>query len=211
MTFEITGLDKFQKSLSQLSKQVDYAMKLTLNDLAFDAQNSLGKEIKHGLEAKEITSRAFSVDKAKKSNLVATIRLKDDWREDVIPQHFKGGPGAVIKFEKEMISRGYMGRGNSAVPIKKIGKTRYNNILNATRRGIRSHSKYFVIGTKDKSHLRPGVWQKNKRSPKLLIPFRQEAQYKKRFDMYETVEKVVNRRAQSYFYKNMTKALRSAR
>lgn len=211
MIFEIKGLEQVQKNLSQLSKQLDYAMTLTLNDLAFDAQDSLRGEIKGGLNTRVNTSKAFAIKKAKKTNLTATISLKDDWHKDVIPQHYKGGIGARIKFEKEMMSRGYLGRNNSAVPLKKMGKKRYTTVLNSTRRGIRQHSKMFVIGTRDKSHLRPGVWQKNKRSPKLLIGFRREAEYKKRFNMYKTVEKVVNRRAKTYFYKNLQKALSTAR
>ncbi len=211
MIFEIKGLDKVQKSLGQLSKQLDYAMMLTLNDLAFDTQDSLRGEIKGGLKAKVNTSKAFAIDKAKKSNLTATIRLKDDWHKQPIPQHYKGGDSLQIGFEKSMISRGYMTPKHSAIPLKKMGKARYKTVLNATRRGIRSHSKLFVIGTKNKSNLRAGIWQKNKRRPKLLIPFRTEAEYTKRFDMYRTIEKVVQRRASSYFYKNLERALRTAR
>ena len=215
MTFEITGLDKFQKSLSNLSKQIDYAMSRTLNNLAFDAQASLAAELKHGMNVRVNTSKAFAVDKSSKTNLSATVRLKNDWHKYAIPQHFNAGDSLQIGFEKTMIARGYMTANHSAVPIKKMGKAKYKTVSNATRRGIRSYSKMFVVPTNNKNkrtaHLAPGVWTRLKRKPKPVILFTQEAQYRKKFDMRITIDKVIKRRAQKYFNKNMAQALRTAR
>lgn len=213
MVFEITGLDKFQKSMRHLSKQLDYAMSQTLNDLAFDAQDSLRKEIKGGMNTRVNTSKAFAVDKSSKSNKIAIVRLKDDWHKDAIPQHYLGGKGATIGFEYAMISRGHMRKGQSAIPLKKTGKARYKTLTQNTRRETKSN--LFVASSTSKNkrtgHLKPGVYQRLKRKVKPVVLFTQEAQYKKRFDMSVTVKKVVTRRAKSYFYKNMARALRNAR
>ncbi len=215
MTIEIKGLDKLQKDLKKLSKQIPYAVSLTLNDLVFDAQQSLTKEVKHGMNVRDNTSKAWAVDKSKKTSLTATIRMKSDWHRDAIPHHYKGGIGADIGFERSMISRGYMTGSHSAIPLKKMGKARYRNISNATRRGIRSYSKMFVVPTNNKNkrtkHLHPGIWTRLKRKSKPVILFTKEARYQKRFDMRKTVEKVVERRAAKYFWKNLDKAMGSAR
>ncbi len=213
MTFAIKGMEELQKDLSKLSKQLPYAMSLTLNDLAFDAQQSLTKEIKHGMNVRDNTSKAFLVGKSNKTNLIATVRMKDDWHRTALQHHYFGGKGATIAFEKAMVGRGYMSAGNSAIPIKKMGKARYKTVLSATRRGARS--KMFVVSTNNKNrrtkHLHPGVYTRLKRKSKPVILFTSEAKYQKRFDMGVTVEKVVQRRAEKYFWKNLDKAMGSAR
>jgi len=213
VTITIKGLDNFQKSLGKLSKQMDYALTLTVNDLAFDSKSSLENEIKHGMNVRVNTAKAFAVEKANKSNITAVVRIKDDWHKDAIPHHYKGGTGTSIVFERGMIRRGYMTKGNSAIPVKKMGKAKYRSLLKETRRGVKSKTFVVPVGNKSKrtSHLEPGIYTRLKRKVKPVMIFTQEAKYKKRFDMRITVGKVVKRRAQSFFYKNMTKALRTAR
>ena len=128
MTVEIKGLEKLNKKLSAISKQLPYALKGTLNDLAFDAQKSLTAEIKHGMNVRVNTSKAWAVDKADKTSLIATVRLKSDWHRYPIPQHYEGGSSLQIGFEKAMIGRGYMTAGHSAIPIKKMGKAKYKTV-----------------------------------------------------------------------------------
>jgi len=209
MTLEIVGLERVTKNIRALTKQLDFAMKQTLNDLAFDSKKALEGELRGGMKVRVNTSKAFAIDKATKNSLVTTIRLKDDWHQYAIPQHYKGGSSIQIAFEEAMIKRGYMTGGNSAIPMKRMGKAMYNNIKNLTRPAL-SHSKYFVVKTKNKNkhtkHLPPGIYKRLKKRPKLIILFVPEAKYKKRFDMYKTVEKVVNRRASKYFFRNLEKA-----
>ena len=215
MTIEIKGLDKLQKDLKKLSRQIPYAVMLTLNDLAFDAQKSLSAEIKGGLNARVNTSKAFLVDKSKKTNLIAIVRMKGDWHKPALQHHYFGGEAEQIKFEQAMISRGYMTDAFSAIPLKRMGRARYRTVSNATRTGIRSYSKMFVVPTNNKNkrtkHLHPGIWTRQKRKSKPVILFTKEARYQKRFDMRKTVEKVVKRRAAKYFWKNLDKAMGSAR
>ncbi len=213
MTFEIKGLEKVTKDLAKLSTQIDYAAMLTLNDLAFDTKRALDGELRGGLNVRLNTSKAFAVDKAKKSDLTATVRMKRDWHYLSLQHHYQKKEAFQIGFEREMISRGYMTGSNSAVPIKKMGKAKYKSLLNSTRRGVRS--KYFVVSTSSKNkrtaHLHPGIYQRMKRKPKPVMLFTAEAQYRKRFDMFTTSKKVVERRAKEYFFKNIERALRTAK
>ena len=215
MTIEIKGIDKLQKSLSAMSKQIPYASMLTLNDLAFDMQKALNAELKAGLKTRVNTSKAFAVDKATKSHLIATVHMKRDWHYLVLKHHYMGKTASQIAFERDMISRGYMTDSNSAIPIKKMGKAAYKKVSNATKKGIRSHSKLFVVPTTNRNkrtkHLEPGIYQRMKRKIKPIILFTKEAQYRKRFDMKITANKVFDRRASKYFFKNLDRAMRTAR
>ena len=214
MTIEIEGLDKVTSNIRTLSKQLPYALQLTLNDLAFDARESLNKEIKHKMNVRVNTSKAFVVDKAKKTDLSATVRMKRDWHWLSLQHHFNGGDAEQIGFEREMIKRGYMTDNNSAIPIKKMGKAKYKTILNASRPALKNN-KYFVVKIRNKNkrskHLAPGIYQRLKRKVKPIVLFTQEAKYKQRFDMFTTVEKVVKRRSREYFFKNLGRAMGTAR
>ena len=216
VTFEIQGLDKLKDSMSKMVKQMDYAMSRTLNDLAFEGKRALENEILHGMKVRQNTSKAFIVDKSKKSDLVATIRLKKDWHKYPIPQHFKGGDSLPIGFERAMIQQGYMTNVHSAIPTKKMGRARYKSIFMSTRKKKKvRHSKYFVVPVNNTDrrtmHLHPGIYLRMKYKPRPVMLFTSEAQYRKRFDMEATVGKVVKRRASKYFFKYLDAAMRTAR
>lgn len=196
-----------------MSKQLPFAMMRTINDLAFDSRLSLNAEIKHGLKTRVNTSKAYVVDKAKKTALTATVRMKDDWHLPSLLHHYKGGDAEQIATEKVFIGRGYMTASHSAIPIKRMTKAAYRKVLAGTKRG--SGGKMFVVPTSNKdrrtAHLSPGIYNRLKRKVKPLMLFTSEAKYRKRFNMNKTVSKVINRRASTYFYKHLAEAMRTAR
>ena len=59
MTIEIKGLDKLNKSLSAMSKQIPFATAMTLNDLAFDSMKALNADLKQTLKTRVNTSKGF--------------------------------------------------------------------------------------------------------------------------------------------------------
>ena len=213
MTIDIKGLEIVSKKFHSMYRQIDYASMLTLNNLAFDARESLNKELGSKLRVRQNTSKAFVVDKAKKSSLSATVRMKRDWHYLSLQHYYQKKDAFQIGFERSMIARGYMTDANSAIPVKKMGKAKYRTIIDATKKG--SKSKYFVVKTSNRSsktkHLHPGIYQRMKRKVKPIILFTAEAQYKQRFNIKTTVEKVVSRRTEKYFFKNLDKAMRTAR
>ncbi len=191
-------------SVAKYLSQVPYAASRALNDVAFEAKTSMEADIRSKLKTRtKMVSQAFAVDKSDKADLTATVRTKDDWHIDVIPQHYRGGTGADIGFERAMISRGVMSASSSAVPIKKISKAGYKKLLIATRRG--SGSKSFIVpqGSTDarSQGMTPGVYTRLKTKAKPVVLFTREAKYRKRLDMMTITRKVVSRRYEQYFYK----------
>ena len=224
MIIELKGIEGIQSKLRDMSTQVPYAAMLTVNELAFEAQKSLNAELSAGLNTRVNTSKAFVVDKAKKTNLVATVRMKSDWHYLSLQHHYQNKEAYQIAFEREMINLGFMSDNNSAIPLKKMSKNVYAKLLYEVKTGIRVKSKgalgagnKFVIPVTNKSkskrasHLSPGIYQRKKNGLKLLMLFTPEAKYKKRFDMRKTVTKVFDRRAEKYFFKNLRTAMKSAR
>ena len=211
MTLEIKGLDKLSKNISMMSKQLPYTLMLTINDLIFDSQKSLNAELKGGMNVRVNTSKAFAVDKAKKTTLTGVVRMKDDWHKTALLHHYKKRDAEQIATEKYFIRQGYMTANNSAIPIKRMTKAAYRKVV----AGTKTRGKMFVVSTNNTdrrtAHLHPGVYKRLKRKVKPLMLFTQEAKYNKRFDMYKTVKKVVTRRAETYFFKNLDKAMRTAR
>lgn len=214
MTLEIKGLDKLQKSLSKLSVQMDYALSRTINDLSFESKASLEKDIAGRLNTRVNTSKAYAVDKSSKKNLEATVRMKSDWHKVALVHHYTGGRAVPIMFERAMMKRGYMSKNNSVVPIGKIGKVKYKTLLQQTAPGVPGRD-HFVVAVGDRSsrvkHLSSGIYKRLKRKVKPVALFTDEAEYKKRLDMNEIVEKKVKRRADELFTKHLRDAMRTAR
>jgi len=213
MEIEIKGLDNIQKELEQFQRQMPYVMTLTINDLLYDIKNAEDGMIRGGLNSRKNTAKAFAYDKANKSTLAGKVRLKDDWHEGALQHHFKGGTADNIGFEKEMIQRHNMNGSNSAVPIKKIGKKKYRTIRDGTKRGVKS--KYFVVPVNNRDarsrRLDAGVYTRLKRKVKPVLLFTDEATYRKRFDHVKIAIKVIDRRLTSYFFKNLSRAISTAR
>ena len=214
MTIEIKGLDNFNTKISSFSKQLDYALSLTLNDLAFESREALNLNIKGALSVKAAVAKAYVVDRSSKKDLTSTVRMKSDWHKVVLSHHYTGGTSVPIMFEHAMQDRGYITNKNSIIPIKKITKAGYRKLLTQTKRGIAGRD-HFVVGVNDKTkrtaHLEPGIYKRLKRKVRPVAIFTASSKYKKRLDMNTVVEKKVSRRINELFRKNMTKALRTAK
>ena len=252
MTFEIKGLDKFQKSMRHLSKQLDYAMTLTINDLSFQIKREMGAEVKQKFGGPLPLAQAFGVRKATKKNIVATVELNDGSRNKnginyrkKIGHHFTGGKrhhrsseGAFMYFdnikkgesatfgqEAKLTKGGYMSGGtyNKILSQLKIAdrKSGYSSNATGSKRSKRKRKAkgYFAVtttraerhGGRRTRHLRPGVWQRDGGDVLPILMFTKDGTYKKRFNLYKTGSRIVNKKAQDLFYKNMTRALRTAR
>ena len=179
MTIEIKGLDNFQKSLGKLSKQMDYALMLTLNDLVFDGMNSMKKEIRGKLNLKnKQTVNAFQIKKATKTNLVATLSVDDwKWQADVLKPHFYGGDRKRKGMEKAMSYAGVMSKSNILTPSPrtKIQSSTYVQMMSYLRlnykagydanrndksRRKKKNTKFFIAtkSSKRTRHLHPGIY-----------------------------------------------------
>lgn len=235
MTLEIKGLDNFQKSLSKLSTQMDYALTLTVNDLAFDIHKQMKHEINDSLDVRvRSVSNAFRLKKASKNNIEAKVYVpKDDWRYNVLIHHTRGGPRTLKGLEKLLKHAGFL-HGNEIMtpsPGVRIRPGTYTKMISELRiqnkEGFNSHrakksrgrlkkSRYFIAqhGVAKTRHLHEGIYVSQAGSSPIAILRKAKAPKYERGSLmpaYEVGEIILKKKGQSYFFKNMTKALRTAR
>lgn len=75
---------------------------------------------------------------------------------------------------------------------------------------------FFVVGTsrhmqRKGNWLSPGIYERDRGDVKPMLIFVGDGKYKRIFDFGETGRKILSRRSEKYFYKNIEKAIRSAR
>jgi hypothetical protein len=80
INLQITGLDAARAQLGALAKQANYAASRALNTTAYAVNDRLKKDMAATFKggATPYTLRAFSVKKADKTSLTATITLRAD-------------------------------------------------------------------------------------------------------------------------------------
>lgn len=254
MTMEIKGLDNFQKSLSKLSTQMDYAATLTVNDLAFALKKQMAFELKTKFGGPLPMAQAFGVIKAKKTNIIATVGMNDGSKNKngidytkKIGHHFTGGKRHHRSSEGAFMYFDYIKKGESAMlgqeaPLTKGGYMtggNYNKILsylriaerkagytanrtrskNGHRKKLKKNNGWFQVTTTRAEryngnrtrHLKPGIYKRDRADVLPILIFAKDGIYKKRFSLYKTGSKILKNKAQDLFYKNMTKALKTAR
>lgn len=179
MTLEIKGLDNFQKSIGKIATQMDYALTLTVNDIAFDIQKQMKLEINDSLDVRvRSVSNAFKVKKAIKKNIKAYVYVnKDDWRYNVLIHHTKGGVRKLKGLERLLRHAGFLYRNEIMTPSPgvRIRPGTYTKIISELRiqnkEGFNSHrakkskgklrkSRYFLAqrGIAKTRHLHEGVY-----------------------------------------------------
>ena len=235
MTLEIKGLDNFKKSLGRISGQMDYALMLTVNDLAFAIQKQMKAEINDSLDVKvKRLSNAFVVKKANKSNLSSTVYVKkEDWRYNVLVHHTVGGTRTLKGLERLLRHAGFL-HGDEIMtppPGVRIKPGTYTKMISDLRiqnkEGFDSHradnskgklkkSRYFLAqkGVAKTQHLFEGIYVSQDGSEPISILRKAKAPKYERdslMSVKEVGEIVAKRELQSLFYKNMSNALKGAR
>ena len=238
MAIEIKGLDNLQKSLGKLSSQMDYALTLTVNDLAFDIHKQMKLEINDSLDVKiKRLSSAFRIKKASKKNIEAKVYVpKHDWRYNVLVHHTAGGVRTLKGLEKLLRGAGFL-YGNEIMtpsPGVRIKPGTYTKMISDLRiqnkegfsshrakksRGRLKNSKYFIAqrGVRRTQHLHEGIYVRQKGvdlgRPIAILRKAKAPNYEKDSLMsaYEVGGFILKKHGQDYFYKNMIKALRTAR
>lgn len=223
----IKGLDSFK------DKDMPYVMMLTANNLAFDALDSLKKEVRGNLRLRnQRMSNAWRISKATKSKQYAEIYVDEfSWQYKALAHHYRGGDRERKGMEKALIYMGLMYRNEILTPspgvtirphvyvemmsqLKLNQKAGFNaNETKASRakrermrgKGVR----YFVVTGKSKSPLAPGVYARipGNDSPVCLLRISEKPNYRKRMDTEATVLKVYARRKDKHFSDAMTRAM----
>lgn len=125
-------VESFQK---KLKKQLDYAARAATNNIAFDVKDAIYKEFDKKFKpgAQKYTKQSFKVRKATKQKPVAEVFLRLDGPGkgtpyvDVLGHHFTGGERVPKRFEKALIHKGWMKRGQIAVPTKHVPRDKWGD------------------------------------------------------------------------------------
>jgi len=226
----LKGLNYFEK------KQLPYIHMLTTNNLAFDFLDTMKLEIdgKLNIHKKQIPS-STRVKKATKSKPYAEIYVDEwSWQHKVLEHHFKGGDRERRGMEKALKRLGYISGNEILTPspgvkIKSITyvqmmsqlkldyKAGYNsNETTKSRlknRASKTNLRFFMITSKTKSHLAPGVYARSPLmdNPIIMLRISSKPNYKKQFDMAKTLEIVYQRRGFEHFNNAYLRAMRTAR
>ena len=190
MTLTVKGLDNFKKSLGKLSTQMDYALTLTVNDLAFDIQKQMKHEINDSLDVKvRSVSDAFKIKKASKKNIEAQVHVsKDEGRSNVLVHHTAGGTRTLKGLERLLRYAGFLHSKEIMTPppgvrirpgtyTKMISELRIQNKegFNSHRakksRGKLKKSRYFLAqrGVAKTRHLHEGIYVSQEGSAPISI------------------------------------------
>ncbi|NVP54472.1 hypothetical protein [Mycoplana rhizolycopersici] len=239
-------LRKFERSMSDVArKQMPYAAMLALNETAKGGRLAVQKEMDRVFDRPTpYAKRGVVYDRATRQNMRAAVVVTGDRTKGALPAtaflgpQIQGGRRTHKAFERQLIERGLMMRGEVAVPAERTPLDRYGNttqgFLNrvmadlkidyrgagATR--VRSDAslkrnknyrsaRYFV--PKRGGHMFPGVWQ---RSPKddsvfpVMLFIRSEG-YRVRLQLEAVVERHVAATIDDNFTVAFARAMRTAR
>lgn len=190
ISFKVTGLDEVKRQLGSLAKQVPFAASKALNNTAFAVNAGIKQEMQSVFKGgpSQFAERSFRVEKSNKSNLVASVVLRDDAPpggtaySKALHHLFKGGTRDWKKVEGYLRGVGLIPPGLMAVPGAGCPLDRYGNITKAAWsemlgvfrsniRNMRVYKKsgggkkvkaigYFVVKPNDNTKLKPGIYKR---------------------------------------------------
>jgi len=198
-----TNADKVAKWVKDISKQIPYAMMLTMNNLAFKARANAKKDIeKIFASPTNYTKSAVQVKKASKGKLVTVIGIgsgirtgkKGDPRAGYLAPHINGGMRSQKRIEKSLF-RGIAASSGAKMwmPAKGEKLNKFGNIpkarqlaiaKGAVNKGKALHNrKFFVKGRAIYERYGRGL----KKVKPVVILFN-NARYQKRLEFYKPVK-----------------------
>lgn len=138
-TIQITGLKEAQAMLGAQAKQAAYAASRAINTTAYAINERLKKDMSSTFKggATAYTLRAFSVTKADKATLTATVALRTDTQGAALPYNkalghlFTGGPRKYKKLEGWLRGRRLLPAGLTIAPGAGMPVDSYGNMRRA--------------------------------------------------------------------------------
>jgi hypothetical protein len=249
--FSLTSnADQVVKDLQLVwADQVPYAISLTLNALADRAKAELVEEMGRVFDRPTaFTLNSLRVVYSKKSNLVATVKTKDEALKSKGPAEWlkpeaEGGPRKVKRYESLLRLAGVLGLDEFTQVGEAARLDQYGNIAKSQLTTILSDMRAYRMEGSNKNATRESTGKRYRRTKKrggiyvyiraggrlrrgiyertqfgfgsslrpVLIFTKGAPQYKRRFAMKETTERVVSQYGAQYFAEAMDKAIRTAR
>jgi hypothetical protein len=221
-----SNIDKFLKGLAAFQKDIPYIEKTYLNNLAFDIQQAVKSEIEGKLRIETKSLSTLRIIKATKEKPFAKL-FHDGWQEYALGHHFKGGDRARKGLEYAMRLKGHIEEDEILTPPSKVRikgyvytqimsqlklhwKQGYDaNETKRSRKRSKTTARFFLITGKSLSRLSPGVYARmpGHRAPICILRIAKKPQYKKRMDLQETADKVMDRRGGFHYQEAMKRAL----
>lgn len=192
-------LKDFELEMSAIvKKQIPFALSVALNDTAWQSKEDVAKYAERTIDRPtKFTLRGFAVKKSTKRRLYSEVFIKPIQAE-------------YLEYQIEGKTRRPESK---AIPIPV--NQRLNKFGNIP--GMKGGKKINALLAKPnvfKGMVRGvyGIWQRRKRGPlKLLIAFKDKAQYEEAFDFEKAASKSARARFGKNFQRAWTKALASAR
>ena len=140
VSIKIDGLDAVQRQLGSLAKQASFAASRAINTTAYAINAKLKTEMASTFQggATAYTLRAFSVTKADKTTLTATVALRTDNKGAALPYSkalghlFTGGQRKYKKLEGWLRSRKLLPNGLTVAPGAGMPLDQYGNMRRST-------------------------------------------------------------------------------
>ena len=206
--------------LGAYGKQVPFAIKNALNDVAFEDRKSIGKSAKTVFDRPTaFIVNGWRVDKATKQNLTAIVKPEAK-REPYLRANIKGGQRGVKPYEAA-----FKGAATTSPPSSKFFPTNYqrkdskgnvtrgtlSKIIDSASKGAKGRNSYF-IGRPTGGSRPYGVYQRMAKGlrPVFLAATRQMT-YSPVYPIQEIGGKVVTRRYESYLKRRLEQAIKTAR
>lgn len=190
ISINISGLSDVKAALGVAGRQVNYAASRALNTTAYAINSKLKDEMSSTFKggATAFTLRAFSVTKANKATLSASVDLRTDAPSGgttyakALAHLFTGGQRKYKKLEGWLRGRGLMPAGLTVVPgtgmpldgygnMRRAALTEMMGVIGAQLANLRVYRRtgagkaqkatgYFVVLPGDKSKKHPGIYKR---------------------------------------------------
>lgn len=187
-----------------VKQQVPYATRLTLNQLAYEAQQEVTKTAREQIDKPiGFTLRGFKYRKSSRADMSSAVYIQPIQAEYL--QYIILGGQRVPK------------RGHTAIPVN-IPLTDYGNIR-GRRTGLLKKKTQFIANVNGVL----GIWQRptatqrrgknkiNHNRLELLTTIERTVDYEKRFKYFETVQKLVTKRVAPILLKKLALAIKTAK
>lgn len=214
----VSDVKRLKKNLTRQQRdQLPFAISAALNNVAFDARESLQKALPHHLDRPtSYTKRGVQVKKSDKRNLTAFVG-------------FAGGgfgrlPGGASVAPSEYMGRLMRGgtrhprRRAIPVPTHAFKTNKFGNIGRGKIAKLIADPKYFSGVPRGRGQDAAGIWKRGKPKKgkpgnlRMVIAWEPQTHYRGgRFPMRQIVDKVVRLRFPDRFASAMQQALRTAR
>lgn len=220
------GLQRASAWSQAIAKQMPFATTVALNDVAFQARQSLNGATRQYFQGPvKFTQTAFLVEKAKKATLTAYVFANNQQgrnRARYLRYGIQGGQRVAKGFERYFAGAdndGTLPPGTTLVPTSLVKVTDAGNVSLATLRSIskglsttNKRGGFFVGTPRGAGDRPPGIYR---RSREQLFPYFIAAsaapRYTGRFPIQDIGEKIVQRNFNEMLMAALDKAMATAR